>query len=99
MQAGSCADRYQTRFEIQETSRSNDICERVDPARARTMADMSKPLGPYTPVVRAGDWIIVSGQIGMKDGSLVEGGVAAQTTQAVANVKAQLATMGAQLSD
>jgi 2-iminobutanoate/2-iminopropanoate deaminase len=60
---------------------------------------MSKPLGPYTPVVRAGDWIIVSGQLGSKDGVVVEGGVAAQTTQAVANLKAQLATMGAELTD
>ena len=53
---------------------------------------MSKPLGPYTPVVRAGDWIIVSGQLGIADGALVPGGVSAQTTQAVENLKAQLAT-------
>lgn len=54
---------------------------------------------PYTPVVRAGDWIIVSGQLGMKDGSLVSGGVSAQTTQAVENLKAQLASVGASLKD
>jgi 2-iminobutanoate/2-iminopropanoate deaminase len=54
---------------------------------------------PYTPVVRAGDWIIVSGQLGMKDGELVAGGVAAQTAQAVVNLKAQLASMGADISD
>ena len=60
---------------------------------------MSAPLGPYTPVVRAGDWIIVSGQLGIADGKLVEGGVAAQTAQAVVNLKAQLATMGATLHD
>jgi 2-iminobutanoate/2-iminopropanoate deaminase len=60
---------------------------------------MSKPLGPYTPVVRAGDWIIVSGQVGAKDGVLVEGGVAAQTTQAIANVKAHLVSMNASLDD
>ena len=60
---------------------------------------MSKPLGPYTPVVRAGDWIIVSGQVGAVDGALVEGGVAAQTRQVVANVAAQLASVGAGLSD
>jgi len=57
------------------------------------------PLGPYTPVVRAGDWLIVSGQLSMTDGALVEGGVSAQTAQAVANVKAQLATVGAELTD
>jgi len=60
---------------------------------------MSKPLGPYTPVVRAGDWIIVSGQLGIADGALVAGGVAAQTVQAVHNLEAQLATMGATLGD
>ena len=62
------------------------------------MPPMSKPLGPYTPVVRAGDWIIVSGQVGAVDGVLVEGGVAAQTRQAVANVATQLASVGAELT-
>lgn len=63
------------------------------------MPGMSKPVGPYTPVVRAGDWIIVSGQLGIKDGALVEGGVAAQTAQAVENLRSQLASVGASLSD
>ena len=45
---------------------------------------MNKPLGPYSPFVRAGDFIIVSGQGGMRDGAIVEGGVAAQTTQTMA---------------
>src|SRR4028118_1502633 len=58
-----------------------------------------KPLGPYTPVVEAGEWIIVSGQVGIKDGALVEGGVKAQTAQAVENVRQQLATVGASLDD
>jgi 2-iminobutanoate/2-iminopropanoate deaminase len=59
---------------------------------------MSRPLGPYTSIVRAGDWLIVSGQIGIKDGALADG-VAAQTAQAIANVAGQLATMGAALTD
>jgi 2-iminobutanoate/2-iminopropanoate deaminase len=57
---------------------------------------MSKPLGPYTPAVRAGDYIFVSGQVGMADGTLPDG-VAAQTTQAVANLTGQLRNMGATL--
>jgi 2-iminobutanoate/2-iminopropanoate deaminase len=60
---------------------------------------MSKPLGPYTPVVRAGDFVIVSGQGGMLDGVKVDGGVRAETVQAMRNVAAQLATVGASLSD
>lgn len=60
---------------------------------------MAAPIGPYTPVVRAGDWIIVSGQLGLRDGSLVEGGVKAQTAQAIANLRAQLESAGAQLTD
>ncbi len=60
---------------------------------------MSKPLGPYTPVVRAGDFIIVSGQVGVRDGVLAEGGVAGQTTQAMANLADRLSEMGAELTD
>ena len=60
---------------------------------------MTKPAGPYTPVVRAGDWIIVSGQVGAKDGVVVAGGVAAQTTQAIETMKELLATEGATLND
>lgn len=62
-------------------------------------ASTAKPLGPYTPVVRAGDWIIVSGQLGIADGKVVAGGVAAQTTKAIENLKGQLASVGASLSD
>ena len=56
-----------------------------------------RPLGPYTPVVRAGDWVICSGQVGLRDGALVEGGIAAQVAQAVANIATLLAGEGAGL--
>jgi 2-iminobutanoate/2-iminopropanoate deaminase len=59
---------------------------------------MQKPLGPYTPIVRAGDWLIVSGQVGAKDGQLADG-VAGQTAQSIKNLAGQLATMGATLDD
>ena len=59
---------------------------------------MQKPLGPYTPVVQAGGWVIVSGQVGAVDGVLAEG-VAGQTAQAIQNLSAQLATAGATLAD
>jgi 2-iminobutanoate/2-iminopropanoate deaminase len=51
-------------------------------------------VGPYTPVVRAGDWLICSGELGMRDGALVEGGITAQVTQAVRNLQALLAGEG-----
>ncbi len=60
---------------------------------------MAKPLGPYSPVVRAGDFVIVSGQVAIADGTPVDGGVAAQTEQVMKNVAAQLATVGATLGD
>ena len=59
---------------------------------------MNKPLGPYTPIVRAGDWLVCSGQIGIKDGALAEG-IVAQTEQAMANVAALLESEGASLSN
>jgi 2-iminobutanoate/2-iminopropanoate deaminase len=59
---------------------------------------MQKPLGPYTPIVRAGDWLIVSGQVGAKDGQLADG-VAGQTAQSIENLAGQLSTMGATLDD
>ena len=60
---------------------------------------MSKPLGPYSPVVRAGDFVIVSGQGGIADGAIVDGGVAAQTTQTMANLAERLAEAGCTLGD
>jgi 2-iminobutanoate/2-iminopropanoate deaminase len=57
------------------------------------------PLGPYQPVLRAGDWLVCSGQLGLRDGALVPGGVAAETEQAVANLAAALELEGVELSD
>ena len=58
---------------------------------------MTKPVGPYTPVVRAGDWLIVSGQVGQSGGALVAGGIVEQTAQAIANLADLLARHGADL--
>lgn len=60
---------------------------------------VSKPVGPYTPVVRAGDWLVCSGQLGLHEGRLVEGGVAAQVTQAVRNLAGLLESQAARLDD
>jgi 2-iminobutanoate/2-iminopropanoate deaminase len=65
----------------------------------KKVAKSAAPLGPYTPVVRAGDWVIVSGQLGVVDGKIVKGGVAAQTAQAIVNLKSQLASAGVTIND
>jgi 2-iminobutanoate/2-iminopropanoate deaminase len=48
--------------------------------------------GPYSPAVRAGDWIVCAGQVGVDPatGALVEGGVRAETLQVLANLRAVL---------
>ncbi len=59
---------------------------------------MSSPVGPYAPAVRAGPWLVCSGQIGVRsapDGPvLVEGGLAEQARQALDNVRHLLAGFG-----
>ncbi len=57
------------------------------------------PVGPYSPVVVAGPFLVVSGQLGARDGAIVAGGIAAQTAQAVANLAGLLAEHGASLLD
>ena len=59
--------------------------------------DAPKPVGPYTPVVRAGDWVVCSGQVHLRDGALTSGGVGEATAQCVANIAALLASEGAGL--
>lgn len=60
---------------------------------------MTTPVGPYAPIVRAGEWLVVSGQVGARGGELVTGGVEAEVTQALANVADLLAGEGAELGD
>jgi 2-iminobutanoate/2-iminopropanoate deaminase len=60
---------------------------------------MSKPVGPYTPIVRAGDWLVVSGQVGIADGKLVSGGMEAELKQALSNLQGLLHGEGAGLTD
>ena len=57
--------------------------------------------GPYSPAVRAGDWLVLAGQVGLDPatGKMVEGGVEAQARQVLANVAAVLADCGASLAD
>jgi 2-iminobutanoate/2-iminopropanoate deaminase len=57
--------------------------------------------GPYSPAVRAGDWVVLAGQVGLDPatGRMVDGGVDAQARQVLANIRAVLADCGATLGD
>ena len=59
---------------------------------------MTTPVGPYTPIVRTGDWLVTSGQIGLRDGAMVEG-FGAQVDQLLANLSDRLAEHGLDLTD
>lgn len=60
---------------------------------------MSTPVGPYTPIVREGDLLFSSGQIGIADGALVSGGLEAQLHQVMRNLATVLDSQGAVLAD
>ena len=59
---------------------------------------MTQPVGAYTPIVRAGDWLVTSGQIGIYEGELVAGGFHGQLDQAIDNLETLLQSEGAELS-
>jgi 2-iminobutanoate/2-iminopropanoate deaminase len=69
---------------------------------------MSTPVGPYTPIVHAGPWLVCSGQLGLAPEppggpsgppALVEGGAAAQLAQALSNAGQLLAAEGSSPGD
>jgi 2-iminobutanoate/2-iminopropanoate deaminase len=57
--------------------------------------------GPYSSAVRAGDWLVLAGQVGLDPvtGVLADGDAGPQTRQALANVAAILGDCGATLAD
>ena len=59
------------------------------------------PVGPFSHAVRGGEGIFLSGQVGHDPapGRLAEGGVAAQTEQALRNLAAVLEAAGRTLDD
>ena len=56
-----------------------------------------KAIGPYSPVIRAGNLLFLSGQIPIDPatGALVEGSIAIQTEQVMRNIQALLEAAGA----
>ncbi len=60
---------------------------------------MSKPVGPYTPIVRGGDLLFTAGQVGILDGAIVEGGLEAELRQVFVNLRSVLSSANASLAD
>ena len=58
--------------------------------------DAAKPIGPYSPAIRAGNLLFVSGQVGFDPatGALVDGGISAQTEQVMCNIRTLLQAAG-----
>jgi len=63
--------------------------------------DVPKPLGAYSPAVRAGDFVFISGQVPRDPvtGKLPGDDIESQVHQVLANVKQALAAAGASLDD
>jgi 2-iminobutanoate/2-iminopropanoate deaminase len=68
--------------------------------KAVIAADAPAPVGPYSQAVAQGKLLFVSGQIPLdpKTGSLVDGGIEAQTECAIANLHAILEAAGTSLA-
>lgn len=56
----------------------------------------SPPIGPYTPAVRVGHMLFLSGQLGINPvtGQMVEGGTVPQARQAMSNLRSLLQAAG-----
>ncbi len=64
--------------------------------QAISAPDAPGAIGPYSPAVRAGNLIFLSGQIPLDaSGALVTGDIAAQTEQVMRNIDALLRSAGA----
>jgi 2-iminobutanoate/2-iminopropanoate deaminase len=62
-----------------------------------TAAGAAKAIGPYSPALKVGNLLFLSGSIPLDpvSGQLVAGGIAEQTTRVMENIKALLAAAGA----
>jgi 2-iminobutanoate/2-iminopropanoate deaminase len=71
------------------------------PKTAITTDRIAPPVGPFSPAIRAGETVYLSGQVSQDPvtGKLVDGGVAQQTDQILKNVDAVLQAAGLTLRD
>ncbi|MCD6275658.1 MAG: deaminase [Thermoplasmata archaeon] len=61
--------------------------------------DAPSPIGPYSQAVRAGDFIFISGQLGINREGKMEEGIKEQTERAIKNIEAILKAAGSSLRD
>ncbi|HET9703514.1 MAG TPA: Rid family detoxifying hydrolase [Vicinamibacterales bacterium] len=66
-----------------------------------TAPGAAKAIGPYSPALKVGNLLFLSGSIPLDpvSGQLVEGGIVEQTRRVMENIKALLAAAGADLSN
>ena len=66
-----------------------------------TASGAAKAIGPYSPAVKIGNMVFLSGSIPLDpvSGQLVAGGITEQTTRVMENIKALLAAAGADLTN
>ena len=71
------------------------MIERINPP------GVAAPRGPYSPAVRAGDFIFVSGQVPVDPatGQLINSDIATETRQVLNNIKSILEGCGASMAD
>lgn len=64
--------------------------------QAVSAPNAAKPIGPYSPAIRAGNLLFLSGQVGFDPatGALVDGDISAQTDQVMRNISALLRAAG-----
>jgi 2-iminobutanoate/2-iminopropanoate deaminase len=64
--------------------------------QAVSAPNAAKPIGPYSPAIRAGNLLFLSGQVGFdpSSGALVDGDISAQTDQVMRNIGALLQAAG-----
>jgi 2-iminobutanoate/2-iminopropanoate deaminase len=71
------------------------------PRNAISCQEIAPPMGPFSPAIRVGDFVFVSGQVG-QDGAtrqVVAGGASEQTEQIFRNLAAVLRAAGKTLAD
>jgi len=64
--------------------------------QAVTAPNAAKPIGPYSPAIRAGNLLFLSGQVAFdpSTGALIDGDISAQTDQVMRNIGALLKAAG-----